>query len=770
MLIEADGEIVTREEIRERLWPDDTVVEFDHSINNAIKKLRRALVDSGDEPHYIGTIAKRGYRLLVPVERIGTEDEFLESTRSPDDKLERGGTHLFVKAGGTAQSALQLQTGADSSAQMNAARPRTTSRWMLVVAVAILFGAAVAGTLYWRFHRAPKLTDRDTIVIADFDNKTGDPVFDDTLKQALTIQLQQSPFFNILSNRKIRGALSEMNRSGNELLTGDAARDVCRHTSSRAVLNGSIASFGNGYVLELRAVDCTTGDVLAEAQEQPGGKELVVSALDEAAIAIRKQMGEPLKLVQRYAAPLAEATTPSLEAWKSYSVGHQTENKEGMTAALPFFKRAAEIDSNFAMAYSALAVVYSNLNETKRSEQYAEKAYHLRSRVSQRERFVIEATYHAKTTGDLEAAAQVYQSWQQTYPKDLAPVTNLCVIYGKLGNLEKQLETSRQAKRLEPNAAVAYVDLTSTYMNLNRLNDAEDMVREAEQHKAAGEYLLQDRYQIAFLRGDTVQMEQTVAAAVGKPGMEDLLLASEADTQGWYGRVRAASKLTQRAATSAEHNDAKETAAGYWAAAALREAAVGNRLNARADAQQALELSRGRDIKAMSALALVEAGDPAAVSDLESELKRDFPLDTLVQHYWLPTIDAAVALEQGDAKRAVELLKQTSALELSGPSLANVLLCPVYFHGEAYLMLRDGKAAAAEFQKFIDHYGLITNFPWGALARLGVARAYALEAETDSAYREKARTAYQNFLSLWKDADPDVPIYKEAKAEYAKRQ
>jgi len=453
-------------------------------------------------------------------------------------------------------------------------------------------------------------------------------------------------------------------------------------------------------------------------------------------------------------------------ATTDYSLGLKRWHAKGATAALPFYKLAVELDPNFAMPYIAMSNAYGALGETGRGAENARKAYDLREKVSGRERFSIEAAYYLNVTGELEKAAQEYELWRQAYPRDRAPFESLPFIAGSLGNYEKALGESREILRLNPNNGTNYANVGAALVNLNRLDEAETVYKQAEERKLEGEQL--NPYGLAFLKGDAARMARSFSAAMGKPGIEDFMLATQADTQAWYGKLKNARELTRQAMDSAQHNDAKETAAAYQAAAALREVESGNREQARADADAAIKLAPNRDVREMAAVALARAGNTAEAEKLAAELDTTYPLDTLVQRYWLPTIRAAVALAQKDAKRAVELLKVTSAIELGEPTIVNVYLCPIYLRGEAYLMLHDGTAAATEFQKFIDHYGLVGNFQWGALARLGLARAYALEAAKDSAARDKARTAYQNFLTLWKDADPDVPIYKQAKAEYAK--
>jgi tetratricopeptide (TPR) repeat protein len=469
--------------------------------------------------------------------------------------------------------------------------------------------------------------------------------------------------------------------------------------------------------------------------------------------------------VQKYATPVEEATTPSLEALKAYSLGLKTVYTKWGPAALPFLKRAVELDPNFAMPYAWMSSVYWSLNEMGRAAENARKAYELRGKVSERERFWIEGNYYESATGELEKAAETYELWQQTYPRDDVPYMELGFDSAILGNWEKALEEWREALRLEPNNVGNYIDLGVAYTAFNRLDDAEAVFNQAEERKLESPILLANRYRVAFLKGDAAQMAQLASAAMGKPGFDDWSLAMQADTEGWYGKLKNAHELTERAMDSAQHNDAKESAAVYQAEATLREVEAGNREQARAEAKAALKLAPNRDVLAIAALALARAGDTAGAEKLAVELDKTFPLDTLVQRYWLPTIRAGLALQRKDPNRAIELLKAASAVELSVPASLAIYLCPVYLRGEAYLMLHDGNRAAAEFQKFIDHRGVVANFPWGALARLGLARAYAMQGDT-----AKARAAYQDFLTLWKDADPDIPILKQAKAECAKLQ
>ena len=513
----------------------------------------------------------------------------------------------------------------------------------------------------------------------------------------------------------------------------------------------------------LRAKACATGEVLAEEQVQAARKEDVLKALDSAAISLRSKLGESLSSLQKYATPVEEATTPSLEALKAYTLGRKTGLAKGYTAALPFYERAVELDPNFAIAYRAMSAAYISVKEDGRSVETARRAYELREKVSERERFAIEGNYHLFVTGDLGKAAQTYELWRETYPRDYLPYLFLGDISSCVGNWEKALEQRREALRLEPNSEVNYAVLGSTYASLNRLDEAEAVYKQAEERKLEGEPLLDSRYKLAFLKRDAVLMAQLASDATGKPGTEDMLLASQADTEAWYGKLMNARELTRRAMDSAAHRNATDAGATYQALSALHEAELGNRQYARAKAEAALKLAPNHDMRNIAALALAQAGETAAAEKLAAETDKTFPQDTMIQTYWLPTIRAAIGLNRKDPDHAIGALQTVSAHELGQPSVFPVFMRPVYVRGEAYLAMHKGREAAAEFQKILDHRGIVVNDPIGALAHLGLARAYVLQGDT-----AKAKAAYQDFLTLWKDADPDIPILKQAKAEYAK--
>jgi serine/threonine protein kinase/tetratricopeptide (TPR) repeat protein len=678
--------------------------------------------------------------------------------------------------------------------------------WKVLVPVAVvLVAAAIGGTLYFRSRQAmARLTDKDTIVLSDFDNKTGDSVFDDTLKQGLSVQLEQSPFLALVSDRRVNETLKLMGRQAGDRLTPEVTHEVCLRTGSKAMLTGSIAGLGSQYVIGLKAVNCDTGDVLAEAQEQAVGKEAVLKALDAAAVSMRSKLGESLSSVQKYATPVEEATTPSLEALKAYSLAIKKLSTEGEAASVPSLTRATELDSNFALAYAHLGNVYANLNQATRGMEPIRSAYELRGRVSERERLYIDTCYYSRVTGEMEKATQVCELWKQTYPRDVTPYLWLGNFYQILGRYEKGLQESRAALRLQPNSVTSYANLANTDLILNRVEEAQQVLSQAQARGLSSPSMQVFLYRLAFLRGDLAEMERRVAAAAGQPA-EDHLLAQQADTEAYHGRLAKARALTRRTVDSALRDGRLEAAATFRTAAALREAAFGNREQARREATAALAMAPGQMVRTLAALALARAGDTTKASGLADDLHRQAPLDTLLNTYWLPTIRASIALGQSvvpssnpppSARKggatAIELLQPVTPYELELPTLywvLNVTLCPVDARGAAYLALGRGAEAAVEFQKILDHPGLVGNFPIGALARLGLGRAYALQAGVDIAGEAKlgadaasgntrhaplaealakARSAYQDFFALWKDADPDIPILKEAKAEYAK--
>ena len=661
---------------------------------------------------------------------------------------------------------------ASSSAATQAPATTTTAGnklWKVLVSAVILLIVALAAVGFYLRSRADigstkteRLTDKDTVVLADFDNKTADAVFDDALKQALAVQLRQSPFLNILSDRRVEETLRLMGRPPTERITRDVARELCIRTGSKAIVLGSISNLGGQYIIGLNTVGCSSGDTLATEQEQAGSKQDVLKALSTAASALRGKLGESLATVQKFDVPV-EATTPSLEALKAYSMGITTGRTKGDAEAIPFMKRAIELDPNFAMAFVGLGVEYANLGQASLAAGYAKKAYDLRDRVSDREKYRISAFYFQFVTGEVEQATQAYELWAKTYPRDLVPHANLGSMYSNLGQYEKSAAETEEGQRLEP-TLVGYGNLAGTYINLNRLDDARALLQKAEVSKLDGLAIRSERYVLAFLQDDAADMQRQVDWAAGRPGEEDQMLSTHSDTQAYYGRLSQARDLSRRAVDVAVRSDSKETAALWQANAGLREAELGNAAVAKQQVSAALAKAPGRDVKVLAAMTLARVGDNARAKSMVEQLEKSEPTNTMLKIYWLPTIKAAIEINSGNSPQALIDLEAPAPYELGGPSPFGYLY-PVYVRGQAYLGSHNGAAAAREFQKILDHRGIVANFPLGALAHLQLGRAYALAGD-----KIKARSAYQDFLNVWKEADPDIPILKEANAEYAKLQ
>ena len=651
----------------------------------------------------------------------------------------------------------RLKRDSDSGRLTAVAAPKK-SRLRSFAVTAVVVVLAVGGAVYWYLNRPPKITEKDTIVLADFVNHTGDAVFDDTLKQALGVALRQSPYLNIVSDDRVTSTLKQMTREPGTPLTPKVASEVCQRTQSKAYVGGSIARVGSQYAVGLKAVNCQNGEELAEQQVTAAGKERVIDMLGDEAVKLRRQLGESLASVQKYDVPLEQATTSSLEALKAYSQGIWIIAQKGDVAGLPSLHRALELDPNFALAAVGLASSYRNLGRTTRAVEYAKLAYDLRERVSERERYRIVGGFHLIVTGDLEKANQDYELWRQNYPRDVVPLSRLGANYSDLGQIEKGAEYSAEAIRVEPNHFVNYGNLAADMLALGRTEEAGHTIEQALIRKLDNAYIRQNLYYVAFVQGDQQTMRQQLAWATGRAGEEDLLLSAQSDTEAFFGRLAKAREYSRRATESARHADAAETAALWQATAAVREAEFGNPDVARRDAIAALNLAPGRIVNIQVAFALARAGDVARAQKIADALDQDFPLDTLIQGYDLPLIRAAIAISKRDAARALDLLKSAMPYELGGASML-----PAYVRGETYLQLRKGDEAAAEFKKIVDHPGLTVNQPTGPLARLGLARAYVVSGDI-----AKAKVAYQDFLTLWKEADSDIPIYKQAKAEYAK--
>ncbi len=680
---------------------------------------------------------------------------------------------------------LRRDTESDSATVASKPAPESTrARWVAITgAVVVVIGLALGGWLFYS-RKAHALTDKDTIVLADFTNTTGDTVFDGTLRQGLSVQLEQSPFLSIISDQQIQQTLQMMGQKPDAKLTPEIARELCQRTGSAAVLNGSIAQIGTQYLLTVKAVNCASGESLASTEAQASEKNHVLDALGKTASEIRNKLGESLSTVQKFDTPLEQATTPSLEALKAFSSGRKVLSTTGGAAAIPFFNRAIELDPNFALAYAWLGLMHSEIGESGVAAGYTRKAYELRDRTSEAEKYFISAFFHKAVTGNIEKAEQSCEFWIQAYPRSEMPHDLLSgAIYPVIGQYGKAVDEAREAVRLNPDFPVSYGLLMFSYIAVNRLDEAKTTYGRALGRKLNHPFLHIALYEIAFLQNDAAGMAQQVAWSAGKPGVEDELLGMEADTGAYSGRLREAREFSHRAEDSAERAEEKETAATYSAVTSLREALFGNTDEARRRATLAIARSPRRDVQYGAALALAYAGDGGRAQALTDDLGKRFPEDTVVQFNYLPTLRAKLAVSRGNASEAIERLRAAAPYEL-GQTTSSVdgwtALYPVFVQGEAYLAAHQGLEAAAEFQKILDHRGIVMNQPIGALAHLGLARAYALQAgfaapgfspaggAADPAALAKARAAYQDFLTLWKDADPDIPILQQAKAEYAK--
>jgi serine/threonine protein kinase len=654
---------------------------------------------------------------------------------------------------------------------------RSATRWK--VAVPVLLIVLLVGGLYYRSHRTKPLTDKDTIVLADFANSTGDAVFDDTLKTALNVSLRQSPFLNVLSDSDVAKTLQQMTRPASTKLTPEVTHELCQRAGSKGYIAGTVGGLGSEYVLGLKAVNCQSGDTLAEQQVTAPSKEKVLDALGEAASKLRTELGESLATVQKFDVPLEQATTSSLEALKAYSLGQEAYREKGPAAALPYHQRAIELDPNFAMGYRAVGSDYGNLGEYGRGSEYFSKAFQLREHASEREKLAITAEYYSKVSGELSKAAHTYQEEIENYSREMRAYNNLGTEFAAQGQYEKAAEVTRQGMRLLPDVGAWYGNLANYALALQRFDEARRIIHEAQARKMDNYVFHNALYALSFLGADSAAMAEQQQWYAGKPDYENDGLALASDTEAYAGHLAKARELTKRAVESAIRADNKETGAIYLANAALQQAAYGNAAGARQTAGEDLKLaptSQGAEVEA--ALAFAMAGDTARAESLAQELGKRFPLDTQMQSLWLPAIQAQLALDRKNPTSALTILQAAgSPIELGQIGFVNNISClyHVYVRGEAYLAAGQGSAAAAEFQKILYHSGIVWNCWTGALAHLGVARANALQARTSQgadadAARVRALAAYKDFLTLWKDADSEIPILKEAKAEYAKLQ
>jgi len=654
------------------------------------------------------------------------------------------------------------QKAAASASQASVTEAARKLQWKMLVPAAVVAAVLLASGLYWRSHRAPKLTEKDTIVLADFTNTTGDAIFDGTLKQALAVQLEQSPYLNLVPESRIQEALRYMGRPSGERITSDVAKEICLREGVKAMLTGSIASLGSHYVITVAAVDAQTGDSLAREQVEADDKEQVLKSLDKTASSLRQKLGESLASVRQFATPLERATTSSLDALKEYSLGEAEHLKQHDASAIPHLKRATELDPNFAMAQATLGVAYGNQSESKQAEDSIKKAFALKERASERERFYISAHYYDEVSGEVEKVIATYEQWRQIYPRDTTPLENLSLAYRSVGQYEKALTAASEAMRLDPKDAYGHANLARSYLSLNRVDEARAVAEQAAAQKLDSRGTHHVLFGLAFLRGDQASMEREVSGAKGT-GNEPILLGAKAEAEAAQGKLKLARETDHQAESSANRNSMKEFAAFLKAAAAMRNANYGDCITARAEASASLAEAPDGWNRDPTALALAQCEDITMAEKLIAALDKEHPEDAFIHTISIPIVRAFAELQRGNPAAAVAGLEAGRPYELGVGPGGYPAYRLVHVRGLVYLRMKDGEKAAAEFQKILDHRGLEPTSELIPLSQLNIARAYAFVGDVG-----KARTAYQDFLALWKDADPDIPILKQAKAEYAK--
>ena len=648
---------------------------------------------------------------------------------------------------------------------IDAQRKNKPGHWSVFALGSIALLILTLAYFYPRASRSNYLTNKDKVLLADFINNTSDSVWNETLKQWLRVELDQSPYLNILSDESVSKLLQYAGRSPNERVTPELARELCQRAGSKAILLGSISSIGRHYVIELQAKNCENGEPIAEEQKEANSREDVLTKLQDAGVSMRNKLGESLASINKYHVPLEQATTSSLEALQAYSAALKIRQSRGDNEAFPLLKQAVALDSSFAMAHAVLATVYSNLDDAAMASEHAKRAYALRDRVTERERFYVDSSYYSMATGELEKELEVYEQWRLAYPRDPSPLHKLAYCEGFLGRYERAAAEYDEALKLEPNDVVNYIDLASTYIVLNRLDDALDVLHELQARKLEHEYTAEVSYLLAFMRDDTAEMDRLVAAADKNPESQDILLSSQSDTEALHGRLQKARELLLRAVESAKQNGQEERASEWQVHAALWEAELGDLATAQRLVTTALPATERKDVPAeaaVAALALARAGDVTRAESLLQDLTRQFPADVWMNRYWLPSIRAAIELDRHNPAQAIEILQAAKPYELGGDPITLDTLYPIYLRGQAYLMQRNSRAAVSEFEKILEYRGRVANGVFGSLAYLQLGRAYMSSSNTP-----KARSAYQQFLALWKDADSDALLLRQAKTEYS---
>jgi eukaryotic-like serine/threonine-protein kinase len=756
LLVGHEGQLVEKEELMRTVWPDAFVEESNVAVH--ISQLRKSL--GADEGFRIDTVPRRGYRFVGTVHRVGPEAKSAESPTevTPASPIE-GFEKLIDSPGATSPPNLRRE-----------ASPPMANKWLLVGAgTIVILVTAIIAVRHYRSAIHPETGTSDSyqsatkraIVVGQMANNTGDPVFDITLHEAMISVLEQSPYLTLIPEARLQQSMKLMGKASDTPITPELARDLCQRNDGQAVIDGWIAKLGNQYVIGVRAVNCRTGDHLSDLQTTAAGKELVLKALGDVSAQLRNRLGESLTTVQKFDTPIEEATTSSLDSLQAYSIGRQMMVQKGEPAAcIPFFEKAIRLDPSFAVAYAALGNAYSNVGETGLAATNIRKAYELRAHVSEHERLYIESHYYQFVIGDLIKSTQVYETWAATYPNDEAPRTNLAAIYSEMGKFDRSLQLAREAVDVSAHDGQTYANLVNAYISLNKPVQAAAVARQAQSENLDSSTLRLYLYDAAYLQNDYAEMQRQMNWGSGEPGIEDAFLDDQASALASSGQLEQARERTQRAIEAAKRADEKETAAGYEINEAQREALFGNSSEARTAAEAALSLAKDRDAQYGAAVALALSGDPPHAQAIAAQLDKTFPDDTFVQYLFLPTIRGAVALTAKNPDGAIKVLEPASVYELG----VEAGLLPVYIRGLAYLHAGNTPKAVEEFQKILDHSGVVLNSPIGPLARLQMARAFAAEGNF-----AQAKAGYEDFLSKWRSADPDVPVLKQAIQEYSNR-
>ena len=764
LLVEHAGEVVTREEIQARLWSENTYVEFDKSLRVAVNKVREALRDSADRPSYIETVPRRGYRFIAPVTTVGVNSVSSSSLETgPSEPIPQSEEDSAAPA--TIAPLVTPRKEAHAAETWNRLGPRRVRIW-LICGVIFLLAVSVLGFTLYRRQSPFQLSAQDAIVVADFEDSTGDAVFNDALRQALLVGIQQSPDVKVLSDRKSAVILKQMGHSTEDRIAGDLGFQLCQRVGAKALLQGSISRIGSAYLVGLAAIRCENGKLIAHEQVEANDKDEVVGALGKATGKLRERLGESLPSIHRYNAPLEQATTPSLDALKTYGMALSTWDQKGDAAAIPLLKRAIAIDPSFAMAYGALADMENNLGDSESAQSDAARAFQLRDRVTEPERDAIDARYYHHVTGELDKQIAVYERHLQNYPDSAMAHSELGVAYSNIGQPERGVFELRQALVMAPERANAYGNLAEALLMAGNFDEAEVVLKQASDRKMHTDFLLQVNYWDSFLRNDQAGMQRAVDQAAGLPGARGGLLSEQANTYAYRGQFDKSIESSANAARQMEKDGDKASASLALACAAVWLAEVGSTQKAQLLMAQALKLDDSKEVRTLDALVAVESGNRARTLDLCEELDKHSPSATFIQKYWLPVLRGRVAIDQGNPGKAIQLLSPSLPTETAITDEFSVSsLYPAYVRGQAYLLSGDGKAAATEFQKLIGHPGLVLNTPLAALARLQLARAYAVSGESS-----KALGSYREFMALWKNADRDTPVLVKASAELAQMQ